>query len=241
MATRADLRTRARVRADQDNSTFPTDTQYNLFIDEAAKEVWYDLIRAGWPPSFSAATLALPAVPSTAGVVTLSTDAGVSVAVAFVRGVFCQVGGTWYELKRLNEGDRADLYSVTGTQPTHYDVRVSADDGIQVEFLPYVAGVQVRIEYVKEHPGFASDVVQWKGPARSDELIVLRAAQKGMRKEGNDQGAAMVDREYQYLQQCVADLASWTNMRHAATIRDVGNPLGPSRLPGDYDVYGPDR
>jgi hypothetical protein len=32
-------------------------------------------------------------------------------------------------------------------------------------------------------------------------------------------------------------MASWTNMRHAATIRDVGNPLGVERLPGDFDLY----
>lgn len=49
MPTRAQIRSRARVKADQDNSTFPTDAQYNDIIDEVAKEVWGDLIQAGWP------------------------------------------------------------------------------------------------------------------------------------------------------------------------------------------------
>lgn len=236
MATRSDLRTRARLRADQDASTFPTDTQFNYWIDEACREVFYDLVRAGWPISFYSGTVA-----AAASFLTLSGAFAETNPVAFIRGVYCVQGGTYHELKRLNEGDRAGLYSSTGaSMPSHYDVRIDASDGIGVEILPYVAGATIRVEYVREHAGLAADNVPWLGPARSDELIVLRTAQKAMRKEGNDQGAAQLDREYQYLQQCVQDMASWTNMRHSATIRDVGDPLGRSRLPGDFDVYGPD-
>jgi len=71
-------------------------------------------------------------------------------------------------------------------------------------------------------------------------MIAVRAAAKACRKEGNDQGAAMLDREYEYLKQCVQDMANWVNMRHAPLIRDVGNPVGRQRLPGDYDTYGPE-
>ncbi len=230
MATRADIRTRARIRADQDNSTFPTDTQYNYLIDEAAKEVWYDLIRAGWPIRFSTTSFV------TAG--SQMTLLGVS-GVAFVRGVYFQQGGNVTELPRIQEGDRAALYSNQGNLPSGYNVHVAAN-GTHIEVLPITSGCTILVEYVSEYAGFTNDGDTWFGPARSDELIVLKAAMKACRKEGNDQGARFLEGEYAYLQQCVQDLASWTNMRHSATIRDVGNPLGRSRLPGDFDVYGPD-
>lgn len=241
MATLANLRTRARIRADQDNSTFPTDTQYLYLINEAMHEVWYDLIQAGWPVSFSSVEVALPSTTEIDNVVSLGVEAGVTGNVAFIRGVYYKQGGTYHELPRLNEGERPGLYSTTGVNnPSRHDVRVDVSNGIGVEFLPYTAGTTVRIEYVKEPVDLADDADTWRGPARSDELIVIRAAAKACRKEGNDQGAAQLDREYLMLLQAVQNMASWANMRHASTIRDVGDPLGRPRLPGDFDVYGPD-
>jgi hypothetical protein len=231
MATRSELRTRARIRADQDQSTFPTDTQYNYLIDEAAKEVWYDLIRAGWPISFSQASASV----GSSAVMGLANTFLVSGTVALIRGVYYLNGGTYTELKRLNEGDRAGLYQTGGT-PTHYDVLVDPSEGIAVTVLPYSPGSQIVVEFVREHPGLPNDASVWMGPARSDELIVLKAAMKGCRKEGNDQGARFLEGEYAYLQQCVQDMASWTNMRHSATIRDVGDPLGNQRMPFDFDI-----
>lgn len=228
--TRAEIRTAARVRADQDNSTFPTDAQYDVLIDSSAKEVWYDLIRAGWPVRFSTTSF------TTSG--SQMTLLGVT-GVAFIRGVYYQEGGSVTELPRIQEGERAALYSDQGNRPAGYNVHVAAN-GTHIEVLPITTGCTILVEYVPEYTGFSGDSDPWLGPARSDELIVLKAAMKACRKEGNDQGARFLEGEYQYLQQCVQDMASWVNMRHSATIRDVGNPLGRSRMPGDFDVYGPD-
>src|SRR5262245_58460211 len=57
MATRAELRTRAREKADQDNSTFPTDAQYNSWLNEAGGAVWRRLVGAGWRPIRTAVSL----------------------------------------------------------------------------------------------------------------------------------------------------------------------------------------
>lgn len=225
MATRAEIRTRARIRADQDRSTFPTDTQYNYLIDEAVKEVWFDLIKAGWPIRPTAATL------TTAGGQYLSL--GVS-GVAFVQTVLRNDGGQYTELRPIQEGDRAALLSAQTGLPTCYGVAISSA-GYSLELLPITSGVPIVAYYIAEHAGLPSDSDTWLGPARSDELIVLRAAAKGMRKEGNDQGAAQLDQEYMYVQQCVQDMASWANMRNSQLIRDV-RPFAPSRLPGDYDI-----
>lgn len=232
MATRLQIRDRARVRADQDGSTFPTDAQYNDIIDSAAKEVWYALIQSGWPISFTAKTAAL-----SLSFMPLATGFFVTDTVAFIRGVYAIVGGTYIPLKRINEGDRASLMSSTGASyPTHYDIRIDASAGIGVEFLPYVAGTQVRVEYVAEYPGFVNDASVWPGPARSDELVVLRAAAAGMRKEGNDQGAAQLDREYAQLLEQVQNMASWVDMRNPATITNVNSGFSIARMPFDYEV-----
>lgn len=229
MATRADIRTRARVRADQDASTFPTDTQYNLLIDEAARDVYYDLIQAGWPIKPSSTNLSVTGSQYTT--IPLSD-------IAFITGVFYDQGGTWRELPRIREGDRAALMTQTGGEAQAYGVTVSTA-GVQIELLPLTTGTY-RVEYIADFTGFAADATVWHGPVRSDELIVLAAAAKGCRKEGNDQGAAQLDREYAIMLEKVQNMAGWLNMRHSATIRDVGNPLGGIRNGFDYNVDASD-
>jgi hypothetical protein len=227
MATRLQIRTRARIRADQDDSTFPDDTEYNYLIDEAVKDVWYDLIQAGWPINFAAATK----TATGSNPITL----GISGTVAFIRGVYYINGSTFDELKRVNEGDRASLMSRTGGPATHYDVRIDPTNGPVLELLPLPSSGSYRVEYITEHPGLASDVTEWYGPARSDELVVLCTAAKAMRKEGNDQGAQQVTREYGYMLDKVQAMASWFDMRNSGSIRDVG-PLEMQRGDFDYDV-----
>lgn len=225
MATRSDIRTRARIRADQDSSTFPTDTQYNLLIDEAARDVYYDLIQAGWPIRPSSTTLSVTG--------SQYTVLGVS-DVAFVTNVLYDQGGTWRELPRIREGDRAALMTQTGGEAQAYMVHVSTS-GVAIELLPLTTG-SYRVEYILDFTGFAADGTVWHGPVRSDELIVLAAAAKGCRKEGNDQGAAQLSQEYAIMLEKVQNMAGWLNMRHAATIRDVGNPLRGLRNGFDYNV-----
>ena len=230
MATRADIRTRARIRADQDNSTFPTDTQYNLLIDEAAKEVWYDLVQAGWPVRFLTASV----TPAGAQYVALpATDT------VFVRGVYrIDASNQYVELRRIQEGDRASLLSSTGNSATVYDL-VMSSTGPSVELLPRDSSHTFVVEYVREYAGFSGDSDTWFGPARSDEMIVLLAAIKGMRKEGNDQGATQLEKEYARLFEKVVNMASWLNMRNPPTIRDVGGGPGISsaqRFPFDFDI-----
>lgn len=231
MATRAEIRTRARIRADQNDSAFPTNTEYDYLIDEAAKEAWFDLVFSGWPINFTVLNKAVATNPITLGI---------SGTVAFIRGVYFIEGSVYHELKRVQEGDRATLLSQSSTsRPSQYDVRIDPTNGPVLELLPQPASGTVRVEYILEHPGFAADGTAWYGPARSDELIVLRAAAKAMRKEGNDQGAAQVDREYTMLLDKVQQMAGWFNMRHSAVIRDVGDATGRGARSADgfdYDV-----
>jgi hypothetical protein len=235
MATLATIRTAARIRADQDSSTFPTDAQYTVLIDSAGKEVWYELVRSGWPVGYISDTVSLGATGRAS-----FASLGHADPVMGIRGVFRLDGDTWVELQRLNEGDRASAMSSTGALPAYYDYTLDPTDGPTLEVFPPAAG-QFKLHYIREFLGFTTENTPWPGPARSDEMVILRAAMKACRKEGNDQGARFLEGEYEYLKQCVQDMASWANMRHSAMIRDVGNPLGRSRMPGDFDVYGPDH
>src|SRR5678815_4613177 len=104
MATRATIRDLAQIHADQDSGDFPTLTQFNTLINAAANDVWMDLYRAGWPINFTTTTI----IPTGATVYAL----GVS-NVLSVRGVYYIQGSERYELKRINEGYRAQLQSAT--------------------------------------------------------------------------------------------------------------------------------
>jgi hypothetical protein len=224
MATRADIRGYSRIRADQDNSTFPTDTQYNTLLDFAGKAVWFDLVRAGWPVHFSTATLTATGTNPIA--------LGASGTVAFVRGVFHSDGR---ELSRLNEGDRGRLMTQTG-EPSCYALGVDPTLGAVVELFPVPSSGTFTVHYIAEWAGFASDAAVWPGPARTDELVGLRAAEMGARKEGNDQLADKLVGEYGRLFETVQAMSSWFDLRNPPVIRDVGGGLTLPRDSFDFDV-----
>lgn len=230
MATRAELRTRARVRADQDASTFPSDTQYNSMLDEAAKDVWYDFVSAGWPALRSDWTTSTQA----------GVGSGVPTGATFIIGVYRVDGSVFTELRRLNEGDRATMMSPTGGPATHYIVESDLTSGLGPVIWVYPpSAITLRIEYIQEFAGFTNDASVWFGPPRSDQLIVLRAAAAGCRKEDNEPAARALDREYDQLLEKSLAMASWLDMRNPATIRDVGGDAAigvPARDPFDFNV-----
>jgi hypothetical protein len=338
---RKHLRNRARIRADQTDSTFPTDEEYNLLLDEAARETWYDLVQSGWPVAseewtvqadgsqsyplgdprtlatfsfgaylirwvddaedptpqndwtvwvdshlgspaiqvlldddlktvtldYSSNAMPAPTIGELAEALRATgrlepvgdnwvTDAAVGFSastgllgsfsgasagsdpVAMVTGVWALEGAQRRQLRRLNEGRRAAMESQQSGQATAYEVVVSPS-GTSVRLYPRTAAGPVLVGLIREWPGFASDVDRWHGPARSDELVVLAAAAKGMRKEGDDQGAAQLDRERGMLLERVTAMAHWLHMRDPLTIRDEGleGAFGSMRRdPFDYEV-----
>jgi hypothetical protein len=226
MATRSDIRSYARIRADQDSSTFPTDAQYNTLLDFAGRAVWQELVRAGW-------AVPLTTVDFTATGATSYTP--LSAIPVLVHGVYRVEGAQLTELKRLNEGDRAKL-TYTG-DAEYYTLTIdAAASGLAVSLFPQPTSGTYRVQYGAAFNAFSADGTAWPGPPGSDELVGLRAAAMAMRKEGNDQGAAQLDREYAVTLESVQTMASWLNMRHPTLIRDVGDPLTSARDPFDFDV-----
>jgi hypothetical protein len=230
--TRLDLRTRARTRADQDNAAFPTDTQYNAYLDEACREVLADLVMAGWPLDHSTTTIV------TNGVTQTYAFGGTDNVLA-AKMVYTNFGNQFTELRRVNPGHVAALRSTgaTGGFSRFYEVRVNPTTGNIIEFFPRVAGTYF-VDYVVDWPGFASDGGNpvWMGPSRSDELVTLRAAAKGCRKEGRQADADRLDKEYDRLLLKVTSLASAYDMRNAAEMRD-SRPLAEPFSFRDVDYF----
>jgi hypothetical protein len=230
MATRAELRTRAETRADQDGEDFPTSAQKNAFLDEAARETFADLVMSGWPIDYATTTI------TTNGATRTYAFGGTDPVFAATM-VYTNFGNQFTELRRVNPGHMAALRTTgaSGGFSRFYEVRATVTAGAIIEFFPRVAGTYF-VDYIPDFPGFTSDSSMWLGPPRSDELIVLRAAAKGVRKEGRVPDAAALDAEYGALLLKVKELASWFDLRNPAEMRD-SRPLAEPFSFRDVDFF----
>lgn len=246
MATRSELRTRARARANQDSSTFPTDAQYNTWISESAKSVFGNLLTSGYPVASVVtditATGAATYVVNT-NVPAYEVDEGDPVF--GVTGVYSDFGGMITELRRVNEGDKATLRSPSARGQTpvpFYEVKMDPRTGlIVIEFYPRPTSGAYQVEWIPDLLDMTSDGDTFNGPNRSDELVVLLTARKGILKEGpaRAQEAAIVKAEYDELLDEVKRLGSWLDMRNAASVRTTGAAGMAARIASfDYPIGG---
>lgn len=231
MAALSDIRALARIHADQDSSDFPTDAQYNIIINSAGRRVWSDIMRAGYPFDFGTVNITSTGVTK--------YPLGVT-GIMSVTGVYYTQGGQRYELKRLNEGQRASLLSTNAVSnySEYYDVHVSVTNGMVVELLPFSSGITYMIDYIPGFGGFVADTDIWNGPMGSEDLVALRAAIIGIRKEGSGRRDDANDKEAEYkdMLQIVTDMATWVDLRNPAKIRDVQSIH--NRFAFDYPVAG---
>lgn len=229
MADRSNIRTRARTRADQTNSTKPSDTEYNLFIDEACKKTWGELIQGGWPVDTTDQTI------TATGAATYAIGSGVNIF--GVNGVFYVSGGTYTELRRVNQADVAALRSqgAANNVASFYEVRISPTTGMVIELYPRVSGGSYLVKYTPDHAGLVNDAAIWYGPNRSDELVVLDAAAKGLRNEGMDRDGWVLEQERAKLLELVLMQASQIDQRNSPRIRDTTRAT--SQDPFDFNVW----
>jgi hypothetical protein len=220
------LRSRARVLADQDDASFPTDAQYLQYLNAAQKDVWYDLVTAGWPVQYATATVTATGATQ----YLLASGAGIF----SVRSVWRVEGTRRTPVERVDESTKAaQLSAPLNAASASYEVLVDPT-GTVIRFFPLVSGT-FEVEYIAEPVDFSADADYWRGPMRSDELIVLRAAAKGCRKEGRRGDAADLLSDYKELLEKVKDSASWVDQRNTPRIRDV---MGSQRRdPFDYPIY----
>lgn len=228
---RADLRGRARLRADHTDGSRPTDAQYNIWINEAGREVHSDLIGAGLKVNTTTQSI------TANGAASYSLNSGNPVF--GVTAVHQLVGGQAQEVRPVNPQDLASLRSlgVFSGIAGFYEVRLDFTTGLVIEFLPRPTGGSFTVDYILPFTSFAADGTLWRGPTSSDELIVLRVAAKALRNEGETADAGALDDEYQPLFAKVMNRAGWIDMRApAGRIRNVEGSM--ARDPFDHNVVG---
>lgn len=230
MATRLTLRTAARIAADQDNSTFPDDTTYNVILDQSARTVWRRMLGAGWKPDRTSITTNLVAGTSQ---YTIGTDVSVIHSVMFIQG------NVRTPLTRIKPEDLPSILTLPAGQPQCYDILNGGTVAFLVELYPTPsAGGQVDIRYTKRFPGFTADGDTWIGPDGSDELIILLTAIEGARKEDNRAHIEMLETQYTERYKEVTEAMGWLDSQGQQRVRDAHTY---KFLPGDYNVQDGDR
>lgn len=185
---RQDLRTQARIAADQDNSTFPTDAAYNGIIDRAADQVWRRMVAVGWKPLTQTQNID---ASTGANSYSLSFDVATINLIYPVASISSGVP-TGPALRRLKVEELVPLsFSSNNVSPaTYYDFQGGYLSGfgapqLKLSFFPPQTSGFYRVILTPQFSGFASDSDLWLGPEGSGELIILTAAIEGALKEGD--------------------------------------------------------
>lgn len=227
MAIRSQLRTRARDRADQ-GTAFPTDTQFNTYIDQATADVWRRLVAAGWKPG--RITVSITANGSAS--YNIGTDVHVVTEVARVEGALYTV------LQRVKDESLTELRSIIGSPAFAYDLTGGATTAVAIELLPRPSTGSYEVRYIPRFAGFTADSDNWYGPDGSDELIVLGAAIRGLEQEDGNTDALMRDMKFRW--QEIIEQASWLDTRNPPTVRDVYGTRRYIRDGADWNIPGTD-
>lgn len=210
MALRSALRTRARDKADQDNSTFPTDSQYNSWLDEAAGAVWRRMVGAGWKPDRT--TLSIAATGATS--YTVGTDVHTVIEVNRIEGT------SKFPLRRIKPEESQAMAPLTG-QAELYEFVGGASTAMTIEFFPRPTSGSYEVRYTKRFPGFTGDSDTWYGPDGTDQCIVLLAAIEGASKEDAHEKVASLQDKLKFAWSEVIEQANWMDQKSVPTVRDT--------------------
>lgn len=243
MATRLTLRDSARIAADQDNSTFPTDAAYNDFINRAARVIWRRMLVAGWKPAkenhfITAATPSTYLITNPVSVVhtiyqVASAVSTVPISQPLIRlkpedrfWLLLQPGSSGAIAYELMHGTVEDIVQAG-----------EANEKMKVELFPTQTAGFYLVHYTPQFSGFTSDADIWIGPDGSDELIILMAAIEGSRKEDNVVHVRLLKDQLKERFDEVIDHIQATDSVGQQTVRDARFI---SRRVGDFDVQEAD-
>lgn len=239
MATRLSLRNSARIAADQDNSTFPTDAAYNDFIDRAARVVWRRMLVAGWKPAkenhfITAATPSTYLITNPVSVVHLiyPVASGSSTTPTGQPLTRLKPEDRYWLLRQPNSGGAIAYELSLGTVEDAVQAG-EANEKMKVELFPAQTAGFYLVHYTPVFSGFGSDADIWTGPDGSDELIILMAAIEGSRKEDNAIHVRLLKDQLKERFDDVIDHVGAMDSVGQQTIRDMR--LFANRV-GDYEV-----
>jgi hypothetical protein len=217
------LRTRAKQRADMENSTFVSDAEWLSYINDSA--AWlYDLLVKAYDEDYYLTSTTFET--STASNYTWAT---ISMTDFYkLRGVsIIPVAGEEVPLKRYTFGDRGrtnNFYSSNRLGRTALRYRLGGDS---IEFRPTPqAGQTIKLWYIPSITLLSQDTDTIDGINGWEEFVVLNAAILAGTKEETDTSALVQQRQI-YLDR----------IETMAEDRDVGEPAKVTDAQRDYDFY----
>lgn len=225
MATRATIRGLMEIRADNEGSTFPSLTQKNTIVDQAAAHVWRKLVHAGWKPDRVSISITANGAPS----YVLSVNTGI------IHSVWRVEGGNRIPLTRVKPEELPGYLSVSASDASVYDIFGGVTGAPEIEFYPVPSSGTYEVRYTRRFPGFAADGDFWYGPDGSDELIAIEAAMQCVGKEGDDLVREILKDEWTMKYQELCESAAWYDSQGQQTVRDVRTSSKLLRA-GDYMV-----
>lgn len=211
MATRAELRARARERADMENSTFISDAELNIYLQQSWFEL-YDLLVASYEDYYTISTTS-----------TLTSGNTIALPADFykLRGIDYQLGGTEYiNVRSYNFAERnlrAKNVQILDNGRRNLVYRLLAGS---IVFLPENdATGTYKIWYIPRCGTFVDDTTEVSNVLDFDEYIVVDAAIKMLVKEESDPSALLLAKDA--LKKRVEAMASNRDAGEPQTVADV--------------------
>lgn len=214
------LRTWARQRCDQENSTLWADSDVNTAINRSIMEL-YDLIVSAYGDEYYLSSYTNTTASGTASYAILS---GIDTYDFYkLLRVDMTINGKVVSLAKFRLADE-DSYKWNGNgTPVRYRL-----EGNNVVFVPTPdAAYSFTVYYIPNPVPLSSDTDTWSGVNGWDEYVVVDVAKKMATKEEN----------WELVQALTADKALLADrVRRMAPARDVGNPET-IRITKDEDAF----
>jgi hypothetical protein len=205
--TLLELRTQSRQRADQEDSTFITDTELNSYINNSIAEL-HDILVQAYGSDYFLSEFNFTTVPD-------QTDYTLPEDLYKLRGVDVKLNSAnWETIRKFNFNERNRLndfgvWNISGFSAVRYRVM-----GSRIRFSPVPdAAVQARLWYVPVAEVLVSDSDELVDYNAYSEYVIVDAAIKMMVKEESDPTVLVKQK---------ADLKR--RIEEAANNRDAGNP-----------------
>lgn len=204
--TLLNLRNRSKQRANMENSTFVSDTEWNSYINYSISTL-RDLIISKAGNDYFALTQSYTLVNSQEAYA-LPSD--------FYKVLWVEMlgdDGYYYKMRRFEVSERN-----LGRSPLNYfipDIRYRViSNSIYLTPPTQYGGRQIRLWYVPIYPNLSADADTLEGYNGWDEYVVLMSARKALVKEESD--VSQVDQELQFINQ---------RLENMADNRDQGEPM----------------
>lgn len=193
LVSKSTLRTSVRYRADQENSSFISDSEIDYYVDRAVRALYDKLVDAFGDEYYSSSSTIS---------VTSSTDTYALPATFYKM----QAVRLLVDTNRYVRLTKATLYEIDNTYPDPSAWTVSWIPqmrcrlkyrllGGNIVFLPFPAGSRtIKIHFAPVWAGFANDADTFDFVDGWDEYVVLCAAIKCLNKEESDPGPLLQEK-----------------------------------------------